>query len=218
MKLGQLGRTLVMLSFVITAAAVAAEKPHIAVSGLFKGRAIIQVNGQQHLLKEGQRSPEGLLLVSASTKEAEFDWQGQRFKLGLSRSIAGSFAASEKAVVRLPSGRNGHYYTQIEINGRRTNAVIDTGASTVAMSADDANRLGIRYQDAKPVVAVTANGQAKGYRVFLRRVALGAITLDNVDATVIEGSYPIEVLIGNSFLGSLDMQISNGVLELKSKY
>ena len=78
--------------------------------------------------------------------------------------------------------------------------LVDTGATSIAMNENEARRLGIDYRvDGKPMVASTASGTSRGWRVTLDRVKIGGIELLGVEAAVIEGGYPTEALLGMSF-------------------
>src|SRR5690606_14415072 len=85
---------------------------------LSKGSAILMIDGKQYRLKQGERSPEGLLLVSSTTREAEVEYDGQRRTLTLSRRIASRFEESSRAQVRIAPGNGGHFVTQGMINGQ----------------------------------------------------------------------------------------------------
>ncbi|MEO5703027.1 MAG: retropepsin-like aspartic protease, partial [Gammaproteobacteria bacterium] len=96
--------------------------------------------------------------------------------------------------------------------------MVDTGATFIAMNAPQAKRLGIQYRmDGQPVMTNTASGTAMGYQVTLQRVRVGEIELRDIDAIVLEGNSPTEVLLGMSFLGRLEMQHSGQVMQLKRK-
>ncbi len=196
----------------------AAEAPQIFVKGLFSGRAILMINGQQVMLKEGQSSPEGVRLVSASSKVAIVEFEGKTQQLELSRGIGTTYKAAERSEVRLNSQHNGHYFGTARINGRAVQFLVDTGASSVAMSSAVANRIGLRYKDGRRIMVSTAQGTTQGFMVTARSVEVGGIRIENVAVTVLEGEYPLDVLLGNSFLGQVDMRIENDVLVLRTKY
>jgi len=197
--------------------AAASDLPQITVKGLFKNTAILVIDGQQVVLKSGERKS-GITLVSASSKNATIEHQGKHHTLLLSQSIGGSYTVAKKAEIRLSSQHNGHYFGTALINGRRGHFVVDTGASSVAMSSYTAKQLGIKYLSSKTVSVSTAQGLAKGYRVNLKKVEVGAIKINNVAAIVIEGRFPEDILLGNSFLSQTEMTIDNGVLLLQKEY
>jgi len=192
--------------------------PDILIKGLFKNAAVVVIDGRQQLLKVGESSDAGVTLVSASSKGAVIEYEGVQKTLTLTQGISSSFSEASKTEVRLVSQHNGHFFGSALFNGKRAQFLVDTGASSVAMSSKTAKMLGIRYQQAPVVRVDTAEGRTLGYQVKLRRVELGGIRVNNVAATVLEGEYPLDILLGNSFLGKLDMNIDSGVLVLKSKY
>ncbi len=108
------------------------------------------------------------------------------------------------SITRITADRNGHYVSDIEINGRRLNAIVDTGATLVALRYEDARALGIVFPGDRFDVGVrTANGSAQARRVRLRSVRLGAISLNEVDALVMGEGMLGTNLLGMSFLKRL---------------
>lgn len=204
------------LTLVLAAPLVAATD--IEVKGLFKGSAVLMIDGHQRVLKVGRTSPEGVLLVEANSRGAIVEVAGERRELLLSRKVGGQYSAPEKAEVRLPSSDYGHYVANGRINGSSVRFLVDTGASFVAISSRMADRIRLDYSEGQPTQVATANGAARGYGINLSRVSVGAITLNNVPAVVIEGDSPHEILLGNSFLSRVDMRVDQGVLILQSKY
>ena len=106
--------------------------------------------------------------------------------------------------VEIRAGAHGHYYAQAEINGRRVDVLVDTGASIVAMPHEDASRAGVYVRDSDYTQRVsTANGFARVAPVMLDRVSIGDITVRNVPAAVMEPGKLATTLLGMSFLGRL---------------
>lgn len=190
----------------------------ILVLGLFKNRAIVKIDGVQRTLKIGKKSPEGVTLISADSDVAilEVDGKEQEFKLG--RHVSSSFKQKRLAEAMIMPV-NGMYSTAGFINGHPVNFLIDTGATWIAMNANQARSLGInfRYIGKRGSVS-TANGVATVYRVNLDKVRVGEIELNNVAAGVLEGNSPSEVLLGNSFLNRVEMQRQGQVMLLKQKF
>ena len=188
----------------------------IQVKGLFGNSAILIIDGKQKLLKAGKEYG-GVKLISADSKMAIVEVDGKRHKLGMSRRISSKFKAAEKAEVRLPKGQGGHYIAQGRINNRTAEMMVDTGATTIAMSSNAANALGIDYRKATTTNVSTASGMTQGYVVMLYSVSVGTVTLTNVEAIITEGAFPHVILLGNSFLSRVSMSEQNGVLVLTSK-
>lgn len=192
----------------------------VVVEGLFNGGAILQVDGKRHMLRAGERSPEGILLVSADmqARNATLEIAGEQQVVGLSRRIGTRFAEAEKPQVRIQSGKGGHYYTPGRINGHAVNFMVDTGATAVAMNLPTAQRLGINYRAGQQVSVSTASGVASGYRVLLDSVRVGAIEVKKVEAIVSMGDFPTDTLLGNSYLDQVDLRRESGVLVMEGRY
>ncbi len=190
----------------------------IVVLGLFKSRAIVTIDGKQRTLKKGKISPEGVKLISADSDIAilEIDGQQQEFRLGL--HVGTSFKQKNNAEAKIMPV-NGMYSTTGFINGQPVNFLIDTGATWIAMNSNQARSLGINFRYiGKRAMVATANGSAPVYRITLDKVRVGEIELSNVEAGVLEGNSPNEVLLGNSFLNRVEMQRKGQVMLLKQKF
>jgi aspartyl protease family protein len=126
-------------------------------------------------------------------------------------------AANIGSVVEIKAGRNGHFNTEAEINGRPVEVMIDTGASVVALSYEDAERAGLYISNSDFTGAVsTANGIARVAPVTLDRVTIGDITVRDVPAAVAEPGRLRTSLLGMTFLNKLsrfDMRAGTLVLQ-----
>lgn len=190
--------------------------PTVEVRGLFKGGAVLLIDGNQQLLKAGQTSPEGVRLVWADTRSAVIEVGGRRQTLGLSERISANFQAPQKKTTAVHRDGNNQYLVTGAINGVNTEMLVDTGATAVAMSSTAAQRLGIDFRKEKNKgYARTASGTVTSYQVMLNSVSVGEITLNNVRAFVNEGDFPHVVLLGMSFLRHVEMRDRNGVLYLE---
>ena len=117
---------------------------------------------------------------------------------------------------QLDAEPDGHYYARAEINGRPLDVMVDTGASMVALTYEDAKRAGLRLRPSDFTAEVrTANGVAAVAPVTLERVTIGRITVRNVRAAVAEPGRLEKTLLGMSFLSRLArVDISAGRLTL----
>jgi aspartyl protease family protein len=202
-----------------TATVVLAEAPRVRVLALFPNKAMLEIDGKERLLRAGQASPEGVTLVSADQHEAVVDIGGRREALTFGTSVGGTFAAPEAREVKIYRNTRGAFTTAGSINGRPVDFMVDTGATAIAMSATEARRLGIFYRlDGAPVGVTTASGTVLGHRVSLDRVAVGDITLRNVDALIIPGDLPEQVLLGMTFLNRVDLRQEGAEMVLRAKY
>lgn len=190
----------------------------IEVQALMSGAALLRIDGKQHMLRSGQRSPEGVLLVSADPHHAVVEVDGRRRDLGLSRRISGTFTTPDTTEVRIDRNARAQYMTTASINGHLTTVMVDTGANTVALSGAQAAALGIDYHLGTPTHVATASGVAAAYAIQLDNVTVGGISVAYVPATVVEGNYPAVTLLGMTFLQRVGMREENGALYLKQKF
>src|ERR1700680_929861 len=120
-------------------------------------------------------------------------------------------------VTRLTADRTGHYLSEVQINGRAFTALVDTGASLVALRYEDAQALGLVHPGDRFDMGVrTANGVAQARQVQLRSVRLGSIRVDDVDALVMDEGLLATNLLGMSFLKKLKrFEVDRGILVLE---
>src|SRR6185503_8806236 len=169
----------------------------------------VSINGgRPRTLTVGQVSPEGVKLLSADSQSATFEVEGQRRTLGPGEGAAvatTAFAASgDKAT--LIADQAGHFITTGVVNGTTLRFLVDTGATSVVLSSADARRAGINYLAAPRSFTQTANGAISVYNVKIDTIRVGEITLNSVDAAVIEGDGLPIALLGMSFLNRMEMR------------
>jgi aspartyl protease family protein len=130
--------------------------------------------------------------------------------------VAGA-PADHGGIVRVTANRSGHYVSEIEVNTRPVTAMVDTGATVVALRYEDARALGLVFPGDKFDARVrTANGEGRAKRVQLRSVTFGTITVRDVDALVLEQGALATNLLGMSFLRRLSrFEVQRGVLVLE---
>lgn len=104
----------------------------------------------------------------------------------------------------LDRGADGHWRTEARVNGRKVEVLVDTGATLVALTQDDARAAGIDVRNLRYSERVrTASGTARAASVTLERVQIGAVRVEDVEAMVIERGLSVS-LLGMSFLSRLD--------------
>lgn len=102
--------------------------------------------------------------------------------------------------IEVASGRGGHFHLEAELNGAPVHFIVDTGATSVALSREDARRVGLDPAGlAYTGIAMTANGQVPTANVTIRDFRLGDIHDQNVRAVVIDGDLGVS-LLGMSYL------------------
>lgn len=121
-----------------------------------------------------------------------------------------------KHAVHLRGDHYGHFHADAQINGRSISVLVDTGASLVAMSYEDALAAGVTVRpDEFRYVSNTANGQARFARVRLDEVRIGVISVRNVDAAVSQPGKLNQTLLGNSFLNKVRYSVQGGMMVLE---
>jgi aspartyl protease family protein len=125
-------------------------------------------------------------------------------------------ASLPRSMLVVPEDGRGHFVSEPLVNGVRIQAVVDTGASMVALSAEDAARCGIFPGAGDFTLGVaTANGSVKAAPVRLREVRLGSIVLRDVEGLVLPAGSLHGSLLGMSFLRRLSsFEVKNGTLVL----
>ncbi len=118
--------------------------------------------------------------------------------------------------VIVPRGNNGHYHLTLNINDVPVDFVVDTGATQVVLTKDDAARAGFDMSDLRFIgSATTANGTVSTAPIILDTVELGGILETNIRA-VVNGGEMDRSLLGMTYLNGFEsIEIRNGELVLK---
>jgi aspartyl protease family protein len=193
----------------------------INVVGLTAGKAVVSINGgKPQTLSVGQVTPEGVKLISASSEAATFEEAGKRQTLAVGEGAAVASASPARGGdrVTLFADTGGHFITTGAVNGITLRFMVDTGATSVVLSSAEARRIGINYLAGTRSFTQTANGVVPVYNVKLDSVRLGDITLNSVDAVVIEGDRLPIALLGMSFLNRMEMRRDGTTMTLIRRY
>ncbi len=193
----------------------------VGLSGVLGSKALIIVDGSPPKAVAAGESFRGVKILHVQSDRATIDIGGKQhtLRLGDAPASVGGSGASDGGGNRivLTGGNGGHFLTLGQINGRSAEMLVDTGATSVAMSVDQAQRLGIDFKNGQIVQMSTANGTVPGWRIKLAVVKVGDVTVREVDAVVSSGSMPF-VLLGNSFLTRFQMTRTNDQLVLEKRY
>ncbi|HKT53980.1 MAG TPA: TIGR02281 family clan AA aspartic protease [Caulobacteraceae bacterium] len=134
--------------------------------------------------------------AGAQTQAAEATTTGAQPAAPVESSLSDSAATVSKA-------EDGHYWADASVDGRQIHFLVDTGASAVALTPGDAERLGIDPSSLNYAVTVsTAGGQTHAARVSLQSVAVAGAEVDNVEAFVVRTGLE-HSLLGMTYLGRL---------------
>lgn len=112
-------------------------------------------------------------------------------------------SASAAIEVALERSSDRHFYADAEINGRSVHFLVDTGSSEIALTEDDARKIGIDVDPSKyELIGQGASGIVRGQYVDLDRIELGGIRESNAKAVVVQGANVS--LLGQPFLENVD--------------
>lgn len=194
-------------------------QPRVQVVGLFPNAAVLNIDGQRKLVKVGQIGPRGVEVLSATSNSARLKVAGVENEYFLEREYSGTgYAEPNKLRVNLQRGQGGHYWTNALVNGRQIHFMVDTGATGIALNESHAKRIGINFRrDGTPITVSTASGEEMAWRVRLNSVKVSGIEVLGVDATVLEGEFPRDALLGMSFMSRVSWREEQGLLVLEAR-
>jgi aspartyl protease family protein len=163
-----------------------------------------------------QSNPDAVdrMLKSVIGGEAEFDVSSAEINVVRPGAPVAERMLGRKVQIKV--GPQGHFNANFRLNGRYISAVVDTGATLVAINLSTARRIGIPItgQDFKYSVN-TANGKARAASAVIDRLEIGRVTINNVQAVVLDDKALSGTLIGASFLNRLaKYQVEDGALLL----
>ncbi|RZJ13409.1 MAG: TIGR02281 family clan AA aspartic protease [Rubrivivax sp.] len=218
--MGRPARLSLLLALLLTMGLAAAQPvpSQVQLNGMLGSKAaLLMIDGEPRTVQVGA-SVQGVKLVSLEDGRATIELAGRRQTLVLGAApgrVAAGGGAPRQIV--MPAGPGGHYTIMGTINGQATSFLLDTGATSVAISQVEADKLGLRYASGKRVVTHTANGVVPAYMIDLATIRVGEVEVRNVSAIVIPGTMS-HVLLGNSFLNRFQMRRENDVMTLELRY
>lgn len=121
-------------------------------------------------------------------------------------------------IVSIGRDHRGHFKAHGRIDGRQVSFMVDTGASVIALTEREADRLGIRpSRGAFTAPVQTANGVVRAAPVVLNSVDIGGLVVRDVKALVVAGGGLNENLLGLSYLTRLKrFEYANNKLVLEN--
>jgi aspartyl protease family protein len=121
--------------------------------------------------------------------------------INVSTPVDPTYPAGRAAALRKRD--DGHYWAEAEINDTHVRLMVDTGASIVALTRQDALRLGLKPEDLVYDMRIaTAGGERRGAFVLLEEVVVGRVRVTDVEAVVMDEALQ-QSLLGMSFLNRL---------------
>jgi len=202
----------------LLAAAAPALALDVQLVGTFGDQAaVLSIDGgEPRTVRTGQKFG-AVTLISVEKERATVEVEGKRRTLQRGQTYSAKSAPDDRQSAVLAADARGHFHANGAINGGAMRFVLDTGATSVALPAADAVRLGIDYRKGQPAMIHTANGPAPAWRVKFDTVRVGAIELQNVDGLVLEKGLD-EALLGMSFLNRVEMFRSGDSMTLKRRF
>ena len=193
------------------------DSRQIEVQALMTGMVVLTIDGSRTTLKPGDEL-QGVKLISSTTKSARVEIDGVSQILYMGTTVNTHFTQRELITERIVTDNHGMFRGHGSINGQSVKFLIDTGASTVAMSARQARKLGIQYIiEGMPAQASTASGLAKAWVVRFKTVRLGKLLEHNVRGMVVDGDYPEQVLLGMTFLNRMKVEKEGSTMKITRK-
>jgi aspartyl protease family protein len=202
----------------LLAAAAPALALDVQLVGTFGDQAaVLSIDGgEPRTVRTGQKFG-AVTLISVEKERATVEVEGKRRTLQRGQTYSSKSAPDDRQSAVLAADARGHFHANGAINGGAMRFVLDTGATSIALPAADAVRLGIDYRKGQPAMIHTANGPAPAWRVKLDTVRVGGIELQNVDGLVLEKGLD-EALLGMSFLNRVEMFRSGDSMTLKRRF
>lgn len=190
----------------------------VQLAGVLGGKALLVTGGGAPRAVAAGQTLDGVRVLAVGRDEATVEVDGQRqvLHLGGAPVSVGARTGPDKARLVLYADAGGHFVDSGSINGRPMRFIVDTGATAVAIGRAEAERLGVKVSEGKPVRMQTANGTTQGWLVKLASVRIGPLEQHGVQAIVTQEPMPY-VLLGNSFLQPYEMTRKGGELTLQSR-
>ncbi|VAW76867.1 hypothetical protein MNBD_GAMMA15-2629 [hydrothermal vent metagenome] len=187
--------------------------------GQFGNKAIIHIDGKRRIIQVGETSREGVKLLSVEASQAIISYKGKKQTLSFTSKPGSTYKTRSSTEFLVWADSSGSFQTPGSINGQLVNFLIDTGATAVAINEIVAKKLGIDFRYSGKLVSVsTASGIVPAYNIKLDSVKVGDIEIKNVRATVLEGGFPQEVLLGMSFLSRLELERKGNQITLRKMH
>ena len=149
----------------------------VSVVGLFKDKAIVMIDGSKPRTLSVGQTVQGVKLISADSGSANFDVDGKSRILSMGQSFAGA-ATRDRQSVSLIADARGHFTAAGSLNGYPVSFLVDTGATSIAISSTEAKRMGIDYKAGQAYGVNTAAGVIPAWRVTFNTVKVGSITMN----------------------------------------
>jgi len=133
-------------------------------------------------------------------------------QLNPNQQLNSSIGSQGEVRTVLIRNKAGHYVGTALVNQQPIDFMLDTGATTVAITAEAARQLGLRQ--GQPIQVSTANGLTTAYLSQIKQLQLGDIVLYNIPASIVPNLAGTEILLGMSVLKQLEFHQQGNQLTL----
>ena len=191
----------------------------VSMSGSLGDKALLMIDGAPRTVAAGA-TVQGVKLVSVTGNDAVVEIKGKRVTVvmgGAQVSIGAPAGGGGGSQIVLTAGSGGHFMTAGGINGKAVRFMVDTGATSVAMSIAEAEHIGLDYRNGQRGYVSTANGNVPAYKVRLAEVRVGDVVVYDIEATVVPAQMEF-ILLGNSFLTRFQMKRENETMTLSKRF
>lgn len=208
--------TRLMILFCLVSAPVLAQD--VGLAGIMGSKAMLMINGGEPRTVAVGQSIDGIKLVSIQGDQVVVEIGGKKRPLRVGQHAVGAASSGDgSGQVSLTADGRGHFVTTGQINGTSLKFLVDTGATSIAIGASDARRIGLDTTRGERFPVSTANGRTTAIRVKLDTVRIGDITLHGIDAAVMEHDME-PALLGMTFLNRMEMQRNGATMTLKKRF
>ena len=207
-----------IIALLLTFAFACAARADVALVGLIGDKAAVLAvdGGDPKTVRVGQKW-NGVTVVTVERNQAIVEVEGKRRTLTIGQHYRTVDPRNDRQSITVAADPRGHFFAEGAVNGNSVRFLVDTGATTVALPAADAARLGLDYRKGRTGFSQTAAGVVPVYVVTLDTVRLGAIELNSVEATVIERGLEV-ALLGMSFLNRVEMRREGHLMTLTRRF
>lgn len=167
---------------------------------------------------EGAGTGETALLGMSFLSRVSMHRDGARLLLSRKDGASPVAAGDKRPRLVLQGQERGMFATSATVNGASLPFIVDTGATNVSIDAQMAQQIGIDFRRGTPIMTSTANGLVRAWQVRFDSVAVGPITLYNVEGSVREGPALGVGLLGMSFLNRIEMRREGEALTLIKRF
>lgn len=140
-------------------------------------------------------------------------WPSNRAAAPVAPAVSSANAEDEPRETVLERSVGGHFYANVDVNGELVRFLVDTGASGVALTEADAERIGLDFdRSAYEPVGMGASGPVRGKFVTLDKVSLDGKAARDVEGAILEGS-DIS-LLGQNYLGRFSVEMRGDTMRI----